>query len=754
MPDRNYLLGKGERLIQGIGIRPGGTEKLPPYEFSTAQDRIGTNIRAVATELSSLPAIACPNDEAVIAIAINPEQIAKSYYPADLLNATGMRAVGSRTALVFPENVPADQRRETPTTELFAAAPRAAIRRFASEIGSWSSTVAWADDLRKIEAIRVVPISQRVKPLHSAEQRLLFEAVIHGAGNSVMARTILEAFRRFLASLGIDVDTNRRIDTANLSFVAVDAGIQQARQIAQFSFLRAIREMPSLRPFEPTFRAIDGEHYSFECPVTEAHVLNSEISVAVLDGGIPDVPSLRYCVVREDVPGIGEEVPEFVEHGLAVTSAVLFGSLRDGETPESPFARVHHFRVLDAETYNDSRHEMYTVLDRIEAALKSRHFDYVNCSLGPAIPVDDDDVHPWTAKLDELCADGSTLLTAAAGNTGQSPAESMLNRFQPPADGVNLLGIGSCDSDEPGWKRASYSSVGKGRSPGIVKPDGLGFGGSRENPFWVISSDDPDYTAPTCGTSLASPNVLRAGIGLSALLGREIGPLAAKAILLHSCDLAGHSIAEVGWGKICTIAQRLIATDDHTIAVIYQDVIEPKKWIQADIPMLAAPDMTGGYVAVSATVCIATPVDPQHPQHYTRAGLDIVFRRDKLKPGRMRKTKDGEKKAAKTAPSTTFFRSIEGISEADLRADYHKWETVRKAAAEFQGRTLVNPALDIHFNPRRDACDTLTAEPIPYAMVISVSAPKVADFYNRVVNRFRTKLEVLVPKIKIRVSGS
>ena len=62
-------------------------------------------------------------------------------------------------------------------------------------------------------------------------------------------------------------------------------------------------------------------------------------------------------------------------------------------------------------------------------------------------------------------------------------------RIQAPADGVNVLGVGACDSMGEAWQRASYSSIGPGRSPGIVKPEIVVFGSCDSAPFLV----------PVCG---------------------------------------------------------------------------------------------------------------------------------------------------------------------------------------------------------------------------------------------------------------
>ena len=62
------------------------------------------------------------------------------------------------------------------------------------------------------------------------------------------------------------------------------------------------------------------------------------------------------------------------------------------------------------DTMKDDQEELYSVLERIQDVLESRpKYDFVNISLGPDLPIEDDDVHAWTAVLDQLFADGLTL---------------------------------------------------------------------------------------------------------------------------------------------------------------------------------------------------------------------------------------------------------------------------------------------------------------------------------------------------------
>ena len=84
MTKRNFLLGKGERLVEDVAVARGGAPKSHPYTFSEARDRIAPMLARVVRGIDQLPDEACPNDVAVAAVTLNPEYIAKSYFPEKL----------------------------------------------------------------------------------------------------------------------------------------------------------------------------------------------------------------------------------------------------------------------------------------------------------------------------------------------------------------------------------------------------------------------------------------------------------------------------------------------------------------------------------------------------------------------------------------------------------------------------------------------------------------------------------------------
>jgi hypothetical protein len=174
--------------------------------------------------------------------------------------------------------------------------------------------------------------------------------------------------------------------------------------------------------------------------------------------------------------------------------------------------------------------------------------------------------------------------------------------------------------------------------------------------------------------------------------------------------------------------------------ILYQGRLKPKKYLRAEIPVPQAP--LDGEVFLTATLCIATDVDPQDPIHYTRSGVEVIFRPDK----------DNMVEGGRTAASAPFFGFREGMTEIELRGDAHKWEATLHATKRIpDGRRLKNPVFDIHYNPRRGGRDAKNAQEIPYAMIVRIHAPKVADLYDRIWNKYRFVLQELQPRIQLPI---
>lgn len=738
----NFIIGYGERLASDLAAPISGGPKAHPYTFAEARKRLGPKVKTAVGELESLPPEVCPRDQAVALVTLHPTYLAKTYYPTELLRAYHLETVGSRPREISPEKW---ARKNPPvsavTSELFVAGTRAQFHRFASDIDRFRETASAADDLIKIEDFRAQPVEEKLRPLRSDDAEPLLEVVLHAQPIAEDA-FILEGFEAYLDTLDIKLNLDkRRFFAEGLCFLPLRVPRDVATEVVKYSFLRIAREMPRLRQFRPVARAMPG-FSPFNCQLPKAGAVDKDIRVAVFDGGVKAGGRLDLWVTRKKTKNIGDAVPEFQNHGTAVTSALLFGPLQDGVTAGPPYAHVDHYRVLDTETMKDDQFELYSVLERIQDVLESRpKYDFVNLSLGPDLPIEDDDVHAWTAVLDQLFSDGLTLPAIAVGNSGEMDWGSGNARIQTPADCVNALAVGGCDRTGAGWKRASYSSIGPGRSPGIMKPDGLAFGGSAREPYWVLNAENPGAAMPITGTSFAAPTALRTGIGLRAHFGKILSPLAVKALLLHNCEDAGHDKAEVGWGRIPADLDEIVLTGEHAAHILYQGELRPASWIRMQIPIPSEP--MSGMVDISATFCFATPTDPQDPLNYTRSGLEVRFRpHDKKRkdPGQLH------------ADSSHFFQAKDVfIDESDLRSDAHKWETTMHKKRSMRASGLRTPVFDLHYNARIGGRNAKGAEKIPYALVITVASKNTRGLYNKILQRYPTILEPLKPVVEIPI---
>jgi hypothetical protein len=743
--EHNFLLGNGERLTFETEAVRSGSEKTSPYDFVTARRQIDSWLTHTIDNLLNLPNEACPGDEAVAVITMHPRYISKSDFPKELLNTIGLRAIGGRTKTVKPHQWGIQKHPdEAITDEIFVSGTRKSFVKWKNELGQWTIDHVGAIHLGHLENIAAFMGQDKLRSIPEEDKEIVFEFVLHDLGD----RKVKSNFITYARNLGAEVRLDKCRNAQGLLFIPVKAPSSMAEELANFSFVRVARAMPQLRPFQPTLiRARQTSRV--ELPKTAA--VDPTISVAVFDGGLPDDSVVEPWVKVIEPEDIGPSVPNYVAHGLAVTSALLFGPLEGNVLAQRPLCNVDHIRVLDSSTGDNGDYEYYDVLDRIiktldNARTDGHKYDFVNISLGPSIPVDDDEVTRWTASLDERFEGDTTLATVAAGNDGELDSLAGLNRVQPPSDGVNLMAIGSINSQGTQWKRASYSCVGPGRCPGIVKPDAAIFGGSSSEPFMVLTPGNGTAITGIEGTSFAAPYALRTAISVRAQLGEELGPLATRGLLIHRADLGDNQLEEVGWGRLETDYERIITCDDDEALIIYQDELPVGHFLRAPIP-LPNGDLTGDII-ITATLVIAPKVDPNYPNAYTRAGLEVVFRPNAFRYG---KGVNGKKPTHPISKSFFSLKNLYKASEYDLRDSGHKWETCLKASKKYRASSLNQPCFDIYYNNRWNGVADTSPEPIPYALLVSVKAPRMPDFYDKVIRSYINQLVPLRPQNRIQI---
>lgn len=740
MEKKNFLIGYGERLTSSLEPPKIKPTKKHPYNFNEAITRLKPQASKMTKNFDSLPDLACPNDEAVGVLTLHPAYLAKSYFPKDLLRMFNLRAVGSKPTNIIPEKWTKKGNPElSESVSLFVAGSRKDFDHFSEIIDDQSSLndgelVTFKKEIIKFEEIRGFKKRERLKKISKKSDKCLLEVALH-IDPEVDESVILDSFNKFAKKNKIKVMLDKRISAKGLCFLPVEAPKDSVNELDQFSFLRVARDLVGIRDFDSIMRSSNKENFDIE--LTNQEVLNKDLRVAIFDGGLPSKNNLIPWTKNSEHTTLDKSVPGGIEHGAMVTSAFLFGPIENGKALKRPICGVDHYRVLDK---NSSGLELFDVLNRIDDVLSQNNYEFFNLSLGPNLPIEDDDVHVWTAKIDELLSDGKMLGTVAVGNDGDRDRESGNARVQVPADSVNAISIGASDRDSIDWRRASYSSIGPGRSPGVVKPDVLAFGGSSDTPFYVVNPADPTKAVPVLGTSFAAPYALRMCAELRTLYKKNLTPLSIKNLLVHHANSKKIDKHEVGWGKIPFDSAEIILSNDSTAKIIYQGTLEPGKYLRAKIPMLP-PDQLEGKIGIKATFCFSTDVDPQDPINYTRSGLEITFRPDKGK------RKEPTQREADSKPFFTLKDMY--TTEQERRLDAHKWETVLHKERSMLGTSFNEPVFDIHYNARTAGQLAKSPTRIPYSLTITVQAPKISDFYDKIITRYQSTLEVMTPEIEI-----
>ncbi|EAY0362324.1 S8 family peptidase [Salmonella enterica subsp. enterica serovar Muenchen] len=716
MNDKNMLLGYGETLTNPVKLNRGGGEKNKPYSYSENKPVISAQLEELIEEINTLPLLAMPEGKAVAKFVLHPAFLAKSYFPVNLFERFSLESIGSKAVKVKPrKDIKKRGRKEEYTTAcIYVSGKKESFQSFLDSVNQDTLTKGQQNDFVTLENISILEVSDKVKTINSNEV-MSIEVALHTPDTS---SSIVDSFEFFASQNGAVIDKARSIKVKGLTFMPIKASKDVALKVAEFSFLRTLRELPELRLSEPVISRSVIQTSNLSLPSEGA--VNPHIKVAIFDGGL-GIDDFNHWVTEYTFNGNASTNAKLLSHGQDVTSTVLFGVLgSETEKLSVPYCNIDHYRVLDSNV-NNSDVDLFDVLIRIKSVLEQKKYDYINLSLGPRLPVDDDDVHVWTSTLEEILASGETLCTVAVGNDGQLPAK--LNRIQPPADLVNGLSVGAATSLSDSWERCSYSCIGPGRSPGFVKPDGVAFGGHSDEPFQVYSPM-VNGLARTAGTSFSAPLVLRQAIALSASLNYNITPLTAKALLIHHAESNNINRAEVGWGRFPHDLSEVIFCDDDEVKVIYQGTLKPSQHMRAPIPFPDVP--MRGCVNLRATFCFSSPVDAEHPLNYTRSGLEVTMR-----------------KGVSDSSGLTFpLFNLKNVyaDENEQRVDAHKWETTLRSEHKFKPNELTNPCFDIIYYGRDCGMpiDVDELEELPYVLVVTLSAEEMPDLYNLIRQKYQT----------------
>ena len=243
--------------------------------------------------------------------------------------------------------------------------------------------------------------------------------------------------------------------------------------------------------------------------------------------------------------------------------------------------------------------------------------------------------------------------------------------------------------------------------------------------------------------SFSSPSVLRLAAGVDAALEHELSVPALKALLIHKTQSNDENLEGIGWGKFPNDIGEIIECSDNEATILYQGVLRQSQYKRAYLPL--PNDIESGNVEITATFCYCTTIDPEHPVNYTRSGLEVAFR-----PHIEKFPKDG-----KTPQTKTFF-SVNSMypNEQILRDDAHKWETTLHKTCKLRSSSLYEPCFDIYYHAReKGAKASKPNDPLPYALVITISSKKDQKLYNKVLQRYQA-LQPIQMKQTVRIIGN
>ncbi len=739
----NFLIGYGERLTYEVPVPTRSGDKNMPYEYSTSQERLKNDVSKISEYIQTLPDDACPQNKSVAIITMHPRFVSKSEFPIDFIKSAGFNPIGSRQKKIAPDRWGIKKHpREAQTEQIFVSGTRDRLYKLSETAQHWNKKSGAAKGLLRIESILPFTAESKIKSIPADRDEILLEVILHNANDEAIIKLFIDYVRKLEAFAMVD----KRRDIEGLTFIPVKTRRVSVSNIAKYSFVRVCRGMPTLRPIYPaiTRQIVDT---TVDLPTEPAIV--PDMKAVTFDGGIPKsaFSKLSYWVSLTEPPGIGPAVPQLEEHGLAVTSAFLFGHLVPNKPIERPICEMEHVRVVDERDNSTKDIEYIDVIERIVHHLDANKgkYEFVNISIGPDIPISDDEISYWTLAIDRRFASLNAVVTVAAGNTGELDANTELNRIQPPSDAVSVLSVGAADSMGDSWSKAKYSSEGPGRSPGIVKPDGVAFGGALSEPFHVL--DNNLHIKPVMGTSLASPLTLRAATSVTAQLGAALNSLTVRALMIHFAKDGKYERRKVGWGRFELDSEKLITCEDCAPTVIYQGVLPVGTHRRIPIPL---PKQTVNCnIHLTATLLISPEIDPGFLGTYTESGFMAVFR-----PDSRDYHIDGKGKKSTHPKTLPFFSesTMYGKGEYEIREGGLKWEPCQKGSKNFRYSTLYEPVFDVYYHTREEGLASTHAHPIPYSLIITINAPKIRNLYNQVIRTHPNILVPIRPQIRIRVS--
>lgn len=733
--------------------------KYHPYSYSEVRPQLAAQVQSIRADVAALPDD-YRGDRVVLQAKLHPNYLAATHHPRVLRADADLVMVGTRASRGTLRRRRGPDKENAPTKTLLLAATTSSLDRLGQLLDDPAPPEAIADEFVRFENF-LLPGAERIVRRRSAEDdgdpdaELVWEAVLHpaidlnGVASPAAAERVAAKLEGLVERLHGELRRNYLRRVGSVTFVPIQLRRRYLDELERFNPLRALRPMPHMRRIpEKRIRSADLGAANPEPPIDHPP---TEHRIVVFDGGVDTSHPLLFPFVSEGDLTSASRDDELVGHGTLVSSALLYGHIHPGRPLPPPPAYVDHLRVLPAPPDVDEDDEPYWVLDQVLATLRSNpgRWAIVNLSLGPTdSAVDEDvDIDRFTAEIDELISDLGITVTVAVGNDGE-PTISTLgeDRVMAPADGVNVLAVGSCDDispDEP--TRADYSCVGPGR-PGLrIAPLGVAFGGSDAQHF--IGADLGGGYQVNMGTSFAAPTAAR---GVATLLAPVLfSTNLARAIAAHfAIPPKKRDLPTVGYGRFRTDYRPLLDCEPGTITIVVQDTIE--RGMTRAYPMPYPLGGICGRVKARWTISFISPTDPQDAVEYTQAGLEVAMRPnaaaytmslkntgqkavdvDLRTDGALIQDLANQGWELSLNPKTRSGKAIR--SEQTLR-DEGKWETVMRHEDGANATTLHLPSIWLTYYERAEGqlIPKTTGADLDFTLIMTIKAKTVPDLYEQV----------------------
>lgn len=718
-----------------------GEDKRLSYE--QAKINLINNIRDVESKIDNMDKEYIL-DNIVVNLKMRIDRSSKSAHPSNLIKEANFNQVGTRKWSTKVVN----KKQKTEVKfgkDIFILTNKKSLEILKYKLNNDLLGEVAKDNIRSIEQFYFDDHSSILSAFNESWEIGRIEVVLHPYSN--YEEEMLQKFRDIVISNDGDIDSLRVKTYENGPiFVSMIANKSLVEKIKPFNPLRAIHplEFRSLR----TGNTCEAKS---ETITLSSNKFVPTATIGIFDGGVEsDNSVIKRYVLEHDLTSKAKEI-NCLKHGTMVTSAALFGDLKDitSNVLPIPTVKVESFRVLPLEDESDYV-DLYEVIDRIEDIVPKRpDIKVFNISLGPVGPILDDTITRFTYSLDRLSKDGKRIFTVAVGNDGYYGEE--LGRIQAPSDSVNNIAVGAYEQKNKKLQRTEYSCMGDGREGAKVKPDVVEYGGSIDNQMHFMAPNEGEKLFD-CGTSFSSPVVARKLAEVLEYSSIKY-PLTAKAVLIHTSNHPKNKPDKhLGYGIVKENYIDMMECTKNKVTIIYESELLKKARVKLPIPFIS--DLNhDGKVLISWTVCVASNIDSKDSDDYTNMCVEDTFYPNShtytmshpIKSGTktLNEINDSEEmsnlldmgwKKAGTPKSASNART-KYATEQERRADF-KWDTVvKRVTPKMNYNSVMEPYIVLHALSRDK--ENVEDDRIAYSVVVTVEYIGCEDdVYTKTINRY------------------